>query len=106
MGSEETDDTVEEQITPVNSPLVIPEDTAGPNVLNQNEERTEPVSPTLRSSREAYTPGEWDKEPEGTENFGSFTEQIIRQPLYNIFQEMSQTQTQQTVISSIPLETN
>src|ERR1043165_7290407 len=72
VASEETEDTieeiVEEQTTPVNSPLIIPEDTAGPNVLNQNEERPEPESPILRPTRNTYTPGE-RKEEAQSENF-------------------------------------
>src|ERR1044071_3447791 len=102
---EETEEIVEEQTTPVSSPLIIPENTAGPNVLNQNEERPEPESPTLGASRTVYTPGEWDEE-EPSGNFGAFTEQITSQPFYSYFSEMSQTQTQQTVTSSIPLNSN
>src|ERR1044071_208190 len=112
VASEETEDsieeiekTVEEQTIPVNSPLVIPEDTAGPNVLNQNEERPESESSTLRPSRNTYTLEEWDEE-EQSENFGTFTEQITSQPFYSYFSEMSQTQIQQTETSSIPLENN
>ena len=75
---------MEEQTTPVNSPLVIPENTAGPNVLNQNEERPEPESPILRPSRSVFTPGEWDAE-EQIGNLGTFTEQIIEQPFYQYY---------------------
>src|ERR1044071_6466410 len=46
VASEISDDTVEEQTTSVNSPLIILENTAGPNVLAQNKERPEPISPT------------------------------------------------------------
>src|ERR1043165_3569235 len=102
---EETEEIVEEQTTPVSSPLIIPENTAGPNVLNLNEERPEPESPTLGASRTVYTLGEWDEE-EQSGNFGTFTEQITSQPFHSYFSEMSQTQTQQTVTSSIPLESN
>src|ERR1044072_6505808 len=112
VASEETEDTieeveeiVEEQTTPVSSPLIIPENTAGPNVLSQNEERPEPESPTLRASRTVYTPEEWDEE-ESSGNFGTFTEQITSQPFYSYFPSMSQTQTQQTVTSSIPLSSD
>src|ERR1044071_9816126 len=83
--SEETEDTIEEIVkeltTPVNSPLIILENTQGPNVLNQNEERPEPESPTLGASRTVYTPGEWDEE-EQSGNFRTFTEQITSQPFY------------------------
>src|ERR1043165_138466 len=113
VASEETEDTieeieeiVEEQTTPVSSPLIIPENTAGPNVLNQNEERPEQESPTLRPSRNTYTLGEWDEEEEQSGNFGTFTEQITSQPFHSYFSEMSQTQTQQTVTSNIPSGSN
>ena len=97
---------MKEQITPISSPLVIPENTAGSNILNQNEKRPELVSLILRPSREAFTPEEWNEEPESTGNFRSFTEQIISQLLYNYFQEMLQTQTQQTITSSILLNSS
>ena len=103
---------MEEQTTLVTSPLVILENTAGPNILNQNEERPEPVSPTLRPSENTYTLGEWDeeleppieREQERTWNFGTFTEQITSQPLYNYLgMSGTQTQTQQTTTSNVPV---
>ena len=60
MVSETTNSIVgrEEQNTPVNSLLVIPEDIVRSNVLYQNIERSEPVSPTLGANSYTYTSGE------------------------------------------------